>query len=60
LILFPATVGGLFLYFGYGWRRALWAAAATFVFLFALGAIDTALGPGLSGGGGMPAPAGAR
>ena len=61
LVGFPAAVGGLVLYFDYGWRRAVLAAVATFALVLVVGAIDTALGPGrYGGGGGMPPPASAR
>ena len=60
LVGFPAAVGGLVLYFEYGWRRAVLAALAAFVLVVVVGAIDTALGPAESGGGGMPPPASAR
>jgi hypothetical protein len=59
LVGFPAAVGGLVLYFEYGWRRAVLAAGATLALVLVLGAIDKALGPGNSGGG-MPPPASAR
>jgi hypothetical protein len=60
LVGFPAAIGGLALYFGYGWRRAALAAAATLALLLVSASIDKALGPGTNGGGGMPPPASAR
>jgi hypothetical protein len=60
LVGFLAAIGGLALYFGYEWRRAVLAAAATLAFILVLVSIDRALGPGTNGGGGMPPPASAR
>jgi hypothetical protein len=60
LVGFPAAIGGLALYFGYEWRRAVLVAAATLALLLVSASIDKALGPGTNGGGGMPPPASAR
>jgi hypothetical protein len=56
----PAAIGGLVLYFEYGWRRAVMAALATCVLVLALGAVDKTLGHPGNSGGGMPPPASAR
>jgi hypothetical protein len=60
LVGLPAAIGGLALYFGCGWRRAVLSAAAILALILVLASIDEALGPGTNGGGGMLPPASAR